>query len=79
MKRIAAVRENGHGRVIVGPKILGKSYARIVAKQDGSGRIESYDIAARKWLVASETVTFAAVWSAPQVPFDLLPGITEPD
>lgn len=59
--------------------MLDGGYARIVAKRDGSGCIESYDRAGRKWIVASDSVTFAAVWSAPAVPFDLLAGIAEAD
>lgn len=79
MRRIAATREPVSGRVLVGPKVLGKGYARIVALKDGSGRIESFDLATRKWLVAPNSVTFTDVWSAPAVPFDLLSGIAESD
>ncbi|MBI4195883.1 MAG: hypothetical protein HY526_12485 [Betaproteobacteria bacterium] len=79
MRRIAATRETGPGRVLVGPKVLGKGYARIVAQKDGSGRIERFDLVTRKWLPAPDSVTFADVWSAPPVPFGLLPGIAESD
>lgn len=79
VRRIAATRETGPGRVLVGPKVLGKGYARIVSVKDGSGRIESFDLATRKWLVAPNSVTFAEVWSAPAVPINVLPGLAESD
>ncbi len=77
MRRIAASREKELGRVLVGPKMLGKGYARIVAQGDGSGRIESFNPATRKWFAAPDSVSFADVWTAPAVPNDLLQGIME--
>jgi hypothetical protein len=53
------------GRVLVGPKKLGRSYARIVAGKDGSGRIETFDSVSGTWSPAPENITFSEVWSAP--------------
>jgi hypothetical protein len=58
----------GPGRVLVGPKMLGSSYARIVSQRDGSGLIERFDPRSRSWLPAPESVTFSDIWSAPAVP-----------
>lgn len=58
----------GPGRVLVGPKILGSFYARIVSQRDGSGLIERFDPRSRTWLPAPESVTFGEIWSAPAVP-----------
>ena len=55
------------GRVLVGPKKVRGGYARIVAHKDGSGSIESYDLASRTWSLAPESVTFGEVWGAPSV------------
>jgi hypothetical protein len=56
------------GRVLVGPSKVRQGYCRIVSEKDGSGRIESFDLASRTWSAASENVTFSDVWSAPLVP-----------
>ena len=40
-------------------------YARIVARADGSGRIELYDTDTRLWAEALERCTFDDIWSAP--------------
>jgi hypothetical protein len=56
------------GRVLIGPKKVRGGYARIVSQKDGSGGIESFDLATRTWLKAAESVTFSEVWSAPIVP-----------
>ena len=53
------------GRVILGPRLVGAGYARIVARADGSGRIELYDRRSGLWQDALEQCTFAEVWSAP--------------
>ena len=53
------------GRVLLGPKKIGRGYARIVASRDGSGRIESFDLVSRLWVTAPESITFSEVWSAP--------------
>jgi hypothetical protein len=58
----------GPGRVLLGPKILGNSYARIVSQRDGSGLIERFDPRTRSWLPAPESITFSEIWSAPTVP-----------
>lgn len=55
------------GRVVLGPRLVGKQYARIVALADGSGRIEVYDKIARSWL-ADEACGFCELWSAAALP-----------
>lgn len=55
------------GRVLVGPKQIRGGYARIVSQKDGSGCIESYDVASQTWTRAPESVTFDMVWSAPLI------------
>lgn len=79
MRRITAARDIMAVRVLVGPKKLGKGFARIVAQKDGSGRIESFNLTAGKWLEAPPSITFTEVWSAPAVPFNLLHQIIESD
>ena len=56
------------GRVVLGPRLVGKHYARIVAAADGSGRIEVYDKAAGGWSAATESCGFAELWTAAAVP-----------
>ena len=53
------------GRTVFGPRLLGTDYVRIVARADGSGRIQLYDKIARAWADAPERCTFSDVWSAP--------------
>jgi len=53
------------GRVVLGPRLLGTDYVRIVARADGSGRIELYDRESASWRDAPERCTFSDVWSAP--------------
>ena len=65
------VKANLAGRVLVGPKAVQGGYARIVAQKDGSGCIESFNLASRKWFLAPLDVTFAEVWGAPVVAPDL--------
>ena len=65
------VKVNLAGRVLVGPKALQDGYVRIVAQKDGSGCIESFNIASRKWFAAPLDVTFGKVWGAPLVAPDL--------
>lgn len=64
---IVAKRVIASGRVVLGPKKIKGGYARIISQSDGSGRIETFDVESRKWLVAEETVSFATVWAAPLV------------
>lgn len=59
-------REIVPGRIVLGPRKIGRSYARIVSQRDGSGRIEAYDTATRKWM-ATEAISFSEVWAAPVV------------
>ena len=56
------------GRVVLGPRLVGKKYARIVALADGSGRIEVYDNAAGQWSAALESCGFGELWSAAALP-----------
>ncbi|MDH5534095.1 MAG: hypothetical protein OEZ08_00795 [Betaproteobacteria bacterium] len=77
MRRVTGAREVKAGRVLIGPKKLGAGYARIVSERDGSGRIESFNLVSKKWFQAPDSVTFADVWSAPAVPFDLVPEFSE--
>jgi len=56
------------GRVLVGPKKLGRIFVRIVSQRNGSGLIERYDQASSAWFPAPPTITFGDVWSAPDVP-----------
>jgi hypothetical protein len=53
------------GRVVIGPRKVQNGYARIVACEDGSGRIELYDAAERRWYEASEKCSFSELWTAP--------------
>jgi hypothetical protein len=53
------------GRVVIGPRQVQNGYARIVACEDGSGRIELYDAAERRWCEASGNCSFSELWSAP--------------
>lgn len=53
------------GRVVLGPRLIGSKYVRIVAKADGSGAIELYDRTAGTWRDASGQCTFSDLWSAP--------------
>jgi len=61
--------EKTAGRVLIGPKKLGRGYVRIVANRDGSGRIESFNSVSRIWVSAPESITFSDVWSAPSTSF----------
>lgn len=66
MNSITLARPNkAAGRVVLGPRLLGTAYVRIVARADGSGRIELYDRNTKSWHDASEQVTFHDVWCAP--------------
>ena len=56
------------GRVVLGPRLVGQYYARIVAAADGSGRIEIYDKAAGSWCAALESCGFGELWSAAALP-----------
>ena len=53
------------GRIVLGPRLLGADYVRIVSRADGSGRIQLYDKVTSSWTDAPERCTFSAVWSAP--------------
>ena len=56
------------GRIVLGPRMVGKQYARIVALADGSGRIEIYDKGAGHWRAALESCGFGELWSAAALP-----------
>ena len=53
------------GRVVLGPRRVGRQYARIVARPDGSGRIELFDADTGLWFEALEQCSFSEIWSAP--------------
>ncbi|HYH42405.1 MAG TPA: hypothetical protein VD867_10500 [Burkholderiales bacterium] len=53
------------GRIVLGPRRVGRHYARIVARADGSGRIELYDATSGLWHEALEECSFSEIWSAP--------------
>ena len=53
------------GRIVLGPRLLGSDYVRIIARADGSGHIQLYDKGTASWGDAPERCTFTDVWSAP--------------
>jgi hypothetical protein len=53
------------GRVVLGPRLVGTVYVRIVAGADGSGHIQLYDRQTASWRDASGQCTFSDVWAAP--------------
>jgi hypothetical protein len=53
------------GRVVLGPRLVGKDYVRIVARADGSGHMERYDRNTASWRDALESCTFTDLWAAP--------------
>ena len=55
------------GKVVIGPRVIGNSFYRIVSLQDRSGRIEAFDPHSRSWSAAPESVTFNDVWKAQPV------------
>ena len=55
------------GRIVLGPRQVGNVFARIVAKADGSGRIELFDQKSGAWCEASGGCTFSEIWSAAPV------------
>ena len=55
------------GRIVLGPRRLGHDYVRIVARPDGSGRVEIYDRSSGAWGDALERCSFSDVWRAPAV------------
>ena len=65
MQKTLARPNKTTGRVVLGPRPVRYGYARIVARADGSGRIELYDTHARLWVEALERCTFDDIWSAP--------------
>jgi hypothetical protein len=52
------------GRVVLGPRLVGKQYTRIIALANGAGRLEIYDSAAGGWCAAPDSCSFALLWSA---------------
>jgi hypothetical protein len=72
MRLIIGTGDPKAGRVVMGPKKLGAGYARIVSRKDGSGQIESFNLASRRWSEATDNVSFADVWSAPAAPADMM-------
>jgi hypothetical protein len=55
------------GRIVLGPRLLGRDYVRIVARADGSGRVEIYDRSTGAWADALERCSFSDVWRSPAV------------
>jgi hypothetical protein len=53
------------GRIVLGPRLIGTDYVRIVARADGSGHIQLYDKITAAWGDAPDRCTFSALWSAP--------------
>ena len=67
---------------MLGPRLVGTQYARIVALADGSGRIEVWDKLAGAWSPpAADSCGFCDLWSAPSLPlaFSLRLGDTAAD
>lgn len=56
------------GRVVMGPRLVGSRYARLVALVDGSGLIQLYDESSGLWSDAGESCGFADFWSAAAAP-----------
>jgi hypothetical protein len=56
------------GRVVLGPRLVGQRYARIIALANGAGLIEIYDTAAGVWRAAPESCDFGSVWRAAAAP-----------
>ena len=52
------------GRVVLGPRLVGKQYTRITALANGAGRLEIYDSASGAWCAAPDSCSFALLWSA---------------
>lgn len=63
---IVGKREIVSGRTVLGPKKIGRGYARIVSQSDGSGRIETFDPGSQTWIM-TEAISFAEIWAAPIV------------
>ena len=64
MQAILASPRKVTGRVVLGPRLVGKQYARIIALANGAGRLEIYDRAADAWCAAPDSCSFALLWSA---------------
>ena len=62
---ILATPSKAVGRVVLGPRRVGRFYARIVAHRDGSGFIELFDADTGLWCDALERCSFSEIWSAP--------------
>ena len=67
MQKTMARPNKTAGRVVLGPRPVSSGYARIVARADGSGRIELWDTKTHAWSEALERCTFDDIWSAPAV------------
>ena len=67
MKTKISCPPNVAGRVLIGPRKLRGGYVRIISQKDGSGLIESFDLASRTWSMAPQSVTFSEIWRAPLV------------
>jgi hypothetical protein len=67
MQKTMARPNKTAGRVVLGPRPVSSGFARIVARADGSGRIELWDSKVGAWREALESCTFDDIWSAPAV------------
>ena len=61
----ATVTKATRGEVLVGPKLVGDFYYRIVSQYDRRGRVERYDPASCSWVAAPKSMTFRDVCEAP--------------
>ena len=62
---IVKKRELVAGRTVLGPRKIASTYARIVARSDGSGRIEKFDGETNTW-VMTDAISFSDIWTAPE-------------
>jgi hypothetical protein len=66
------------GRIVLGPRRLGHDYVRIVARSDGSGRVEIYDRSTGAWAEAFERCSFSDVWRGTAVDAMTLATLLDP-
>lgn len=68
----ATVSRATRDEVLVGPKLIGDYYYRIVSQHDRRGRVERYDPKSCSWTAAPRSMTFRDVSNAPAAPQWLL-------
>lgn len=64
MKKASASKIAGGG-VLVGPKLVGDAYYRIVSQRGGPYRVQRFNPASCSWSAAPRNVTFNDVCNAP--------------